>query len=73
MNIIYTGLKKGEKLNEILSTSKEFKKTSHKKIKYVIEPILTKKEIDDFLTKIQVLIKSNDISKLEYELKDFIK
>ena len=25
MNIIYTGLKKGEKLNEILSTSKEFK------------------------------------------------
>ena len=73
MNIIYTGLKKGEKLNEILSTSKEFKKTSHKKIKYVIEPILTKKEIDDFLTKIQVLIKSKDISKLEYELKDFIK
>lgn len=73
MNIIYTGLKKGEKLNEILSTSKKFEHTSHKKIKYVIEPTLTKKEIEKFLIKIQKLLKIDDLAKLESELRDFTK
>lgn len=64
INIIFTGLKKGEKLKEELHLSKELLDTPIPKIKFVKEPLMKYESVVKMILNIKLYLKNNDTSKL---------
>ena len=63
INIVFTGLKKGEKISEELYINKEINTTEIPKIKCVIEPNILKKELDEIIFLMQNCVDKNDEKK----------
>ena len=69
MNIVFTGLKKGEKLEEKLFISDKLHGTSFKKIKFINEPTLDETKLEQTLKKIIFDLKNQNILSLKKTLK----
>ena len=71
MNIIFTGLKKGEKLEEKLFISNNLYNTKFKKIKFINEPSLKESKIDKIIENIFFDLKNKNIISLKNTLKKY--
>jgi len=69
MNIIFTGLKKGEKLKEKLFISDNLSDTKLDKIKFIDEPTLEDVDIEYFIQEMIKDFKNQKIDKLKQSLK----
>ena len=72
IEIKITGLRPGEKLYEELLISKNGKLTRHKKILEANETLLSKKDFNTLMKKLEILIRYNDITGIHKLLKKFI-
>ena len=69
MNIVFTGLKKGEKLQEKLFISDNLFDTKLDKIKFINEPTLENTDIDYIIKNMVKDLKSQKIGRLKQSLK----
>ena len=68
-----TGLKIGEKMEEILSITKKLSKTNHPDIMIANEPGYSLKKIETLLTKLQNLSQNQKEQNLKKEMKSFLR
>lgn len=71
MNITFTGLKKGEKLEEKLFISNNLYNTKFKKIKFINEPSLKESKLDKIIENIFFDLKNKNIISLKNTLKKY--
>ena len=64
INIIFTGLKKGEKLKEELHISNELFDTKIPKIKFVVEPFMDSNDLYEMMGEIKTYLKSYNQKKI---------
>ena len=72
IEIIFTGLRPGEKLYEELLIGDNVSTTEHKRILRAEEDFLTKNEIDQYLVLLKEIIKKGDVVSLKEILKEVI-
>ena len=72
IEIIFTGLRPGEKLYEELLIGDNVSTTEHKRILRAEEDFLTEKEIDKYLGLLKEIIKKGDVESLKEILKEVV-
>tara|TARA_Y100001935_G_scaffold216608_1_gene188416 strand:- start:3024 stop:4613 length:1590 start_codon:yes stop_codon:yes gene_type:complete len=72
IEILFTGLRPGEKLYEELLIGDNVSTTEHKRILRAEEDFLTKKEIDEYLNLLKETIKKGDVISLKEILKEVV-
>ena len=72
IEIVFTGLRPGEKLYEELLIGDNVSKTPHKQILRAKEDFLPKGELDEFINKLKEAEKSNDVPALKIILEEVV-